>query len=446
MLVIAAFCVVITIPRFVPFLWNWHIYEWETLPQVLDFQPRDTNAEPLEAAEEALRPEMAAKSFLRTRIEDPADNFASFYEALWRTERHEPGAVTRILHYGDSPTTGDLITADVRELIQDQFGDAGHGTYLIAKPWAWYGHRGIESDSSSWKIDPANMAEVKDGVFGLGGVSFRGGVGAVSNIKLTKAGHTRVTLDYWMQPGGGSLSLDADDQPLGTIDTNGEQRTAQKSFALPAKTRRLTLRVSAGSVRLFGFAFFKDPPGVLYDSLGLNGAYTRVLATMFDEARWAEELRQARPQLVIVNYGTNESVHANYIEYALDKELREIVRRIRAAVPGSSILIMSPMDRGEHQPGGIIGTVPLMPRLVEVQRRVARETGVAFFDTFQAMGGQGTMGRWYHAEPRLVSADFIHPLPSGARIVGTLFYKAIMEGYSRHKLRSLRTQVAHAGS
>src|SRR5579863_8338764 len=63
-----------------------------------------------------------------------------FYQALRRTEKGEPGAVTRIVHYGDSPTTADLITGDTRRLLQKQFGDAGHGFILIAKPWNWYQH------------------------------------------------------------------------------------------------------------------------------------------------------------------------------------------------------------------------------------------------------------------------------------------------------------------
>ena len=44
------------------------------------------------------------------------------------------------------------------------------------------------------------------------------------------------------------------------------------------------------------------------------------------------------------------------------------------------------------------------------------------------------MGRWYQAEPRLVSADFIHPMPAGARIVGNLLAKALVDGYSKYKL------------
>jgi hypothetical protein len=53
------------------------------------------------------------------------------------------------------------------------------------------------------------------------------------------------------------------------------------------------------------------------------------------------------------------------------------------------------------------------------------------------MGGEGTMGRWYNAEPRLVGADFIHPMPAGAKIVGELLYNSLRTGYNQYKLRQL---------
>ncbi len=99
---------------------------------------------------------------------------------------------------------------------------------------------------------------------------------------------------------------------------------------------------------------------------------------------------------------------------------------------------MSPMDRGERKNNGEIGTVEAMPRLVDIESKVAAETGVAFFNTFQAMGGEGTMAKWYNGEPRLVGADFIHPMPAGARIVGELLYNALREGYNGYKLRQLK--------
>ena len=79
-----------------------------------------------------------------------------------------------------------------------------------------------------------------------------------------------------------------------------------------------------------------------------------------------------------------------------------------------------------------------MPRLVKLESKVAGESGVAFFNTFEAMGGEGTMAKWYNGEPRLVGADFIHPMPAGARIVGELLYNALGDGYNEYKLRQLK--------
>src|SRR5215468_8693219 len=42
-----------------------------------------------------------------TLLDDSSGVLDHFYAALWSSEKHEPGAVTRIVHYGDSPTTAD---------------------------------------------------------------------------------------------------------------------------------------------------------------------------------------------------------------------------------------------------------------------------------------------------------------------------------------------------
>ena len=54
------------------------------------------------------------------------------------------------------------------------------------------------------------------------------------------------------------------------------------------------------------------------------------------------------------------------------------------------------------------------------------------------MGGPGTMGRWYQAEPRMVGADLIHPMPAGAKLVGNLLYKAMLDGYNKYKVDLVR--------
>ncbi len=443
-----AFAVIVTLPQFIPQLYNWRVFEWPTAVHVLDFQPRAPSAAPLEDEQARLRPDLAPVRQDAHRIVDPNGVLAPFYAALLRAERREPGAVVRILHYGDSPTTADLITADVRAFLQTRFGDAGHGIYLIAKPWAWYDHRGVYSKSSGWVIEPATQHAQKDGWYGLAGVSFTGKPGAWSKFALRNSGQTRLTLHYVGQPEGGKVRIDAGDVHIATLDTSMPAKVAaQATWRIPAQAQSFELTVEERPVRLFAVEFTRDSDGVIYSSLGLNGTWIGVLAWYMNAPHWSAQLQQARPDLIVLNYGTNESGFPKYVDSTYAKDVREVLRRLHTALPATPVLVMSPMDRGAREGGGTIGTMPALPRLVQKQALIAAETGCAFFNTFEAMGGVGTMGRWYMAEPRLVSADFIHPLPSGARIVGALLYQALLDGYNNWKMQQLRrTRIAAAAN
>jgi len=367
-----------------------------------------------------------------TMLEDPGKRLYPFYHALELAKTGQ--GVARVLHYGDSPTTADSITADVRSLLQEQFGDAGHGFVLIAKPWPWYGHRGVEVHGSGWKIEAASQNRAKDGFHGLGGVSFTGMPGAVSNIEL-ETPHARVEMEYLRQPEGGIFSVSAGSALLGDVATAGDKGPGFAQFPLPAGATGVQISVKSGSVRLFGASFEKDSPGVIYNSLGVNGGQVQMVLRYYEPAQWTEQLQHQKPDLVVLNYGTNESSFANYIDTVYGKELRDVIARVQAGLPGTPILIMSPMDRGERRSDGTIGTISTLPKLIDIQRKAAAETGCAFFNTYEAMGGEGTMGRWYAMQPRLVSADFMHPLPQGARKVGLLLDQAIVAAYQEYQLQ-----------
>lgn len=416
------------LPRIAPALQNYTSLHPHDIWAVLDL-PVPKTQEAVAEEVRRMRPQMPAAVYLA----DPARCLDHFYESLLA------GGTTRIVHYGDSPTTGDLITADARAMLQSDFGDAGSGFVLIARPWAWYNHRGVEMDASpDWKIDIAGIAEFKDGMHGLGGVSFVGPAGATAHWRLRGATHRTIEIAYLAEPEAGSFAVDADGQQVGTVNTAADVKVpGYATFPVPPGATRFTVRVTRGTVRLYGAEFRKPGPGVVYSSLGINGANVTVLSRSFNERHWAAQLRHYQPNLVIVNYGTNESGYANFVDSTWGPEMKEVVRRLRAAAPAASVLLMSPMDRGERNAAGEIVTVPVLPRLVNIEARVAGETGAAFFNTFAAMGGPGTMARWYSAEPRLVGADFIHPVPAGAKIVGELLYDALRDGYNRYKLRQL---------
>ncbi len=92
---------------------------------------------------------------------------------------------------------------------------------------------------------------------------------------------------------------------------------------------------------------------------------------------------------------------------------------------------MSPMDRGTRN-GDSIETIKAIPEIVEIQKRVAKQMGCGFFNTYEAMGGNGTMAKWYDGHPRMVAADLIHPTPQGARIVAESLTGQLLIGYERY--------------
>jgi lysophospholipase L1-like esterase len=402
---------------------------------VLDFHPRPAPAPPEPPARR-----LAAHITIKELPAQPNlidhDNLKALYQALWRTEAKQPGAVTRILHYGDSPVTADSITADMRSLMQERFGDSGHGFILIAKPWAWYGHRGIDVSGKGWKIEAASQSRAPDGIHGLGGVSFIGATGASSHFVL-KEDHSWVELQFLRQPDGGTVSVRAAGQTVRSVETAGIAKDPGfETVGLPAGAREIDVVVDRGPVRLFGVSFERDTPGVIYNSLGLNGAQVQAILRSFEKNQWARQLQHQKPDLVVINYGTNESIYADYVDRSYAGELREVIQRVKSAVPNASVLVMSPMDHAEKsRTTGEMATPPALARLVNIQKRTAADMDCAFFNTFQAMGGEGTMVRWYHSQPPLVSADYMHPFPGGARKVGVLLYQALEDGFEQFKLK-----------
>src|SRR6476646_2600775 len=172
-LAVAMFVALILLPRVVPALRDYVSLDPRDIPLVWDLPV----PKPKELETDAVRAQRM-KIPKPQNLVDPHETLDHFYGALLQ------GGPVRILHYGDSPTTGDLITADARAMFQKQFGDGGAGFVLMAKPWAWYYHRGVDMDSSKWTIDVAGDTQIKDGLHGLGGASVQGSPGAVSNFSL----------------------------------------------------------------------------------------------------------------------------------------------------------------------------------------------------------------------------------------------------------------------
>src|SRR5690606_3490738 len=111
---------------------------------------------------------------------------------------------------------------------------------------------------------------------------------------------------------------------------------------------------------------------------------------------------------------------------------RRVARLVRQARPDASCVLFASLDQAVRDERGRIRTMPAVPMIVRATQRAARAEGCAFFDTFAAMGGEGGMERWYRANPRLAFGDFRHATPAGYRVLGNMFYKALLAGFAEY--------------
>ena len=136
-----------------------------------------------------------------------------------------------------------------------------------------------------------------------------------------------------------------------------------------------------------------------------------------------------------MNYGSNESSFGNFVHKQYAAELRLAIQRIRVAAPGVPILIMSPMDRGERSGLDEIETMSTIPEIVAIQRQVAAETHCAFFDTYDAMGGERNHGPLVCGQPALGHCGSAASHAARRSHCGTLFVRQFELGYDRWKMQ-----------
>jgi lysophospholipase L1-like esterase len=375
---------------------------------------------------------------LAVEIENP-EALSSFFEALEATARREPGAITRIGHYGDSSIATDLITSTARRNFQRRFGDAGHGFHLLSRGTMPYRHRNVfHRASGEWGLRMITMGQDRQGYYGYGGVAYVPRSGARALFGTADEGHFGLRVShfdvyYRQEPRGGRLRYRVDDGPFEVLDTSGESSDQVKRIDVPDGPHRLELRHGGGGrVKVYGVAMEREGPGVVYDSLGLVGARARRLLN-FDEEHIGSQMALRDLDLMVLGFGGNEAGDPiGPMQRSYEPEFAAVIRRMRAGRRDLACLIFSPLDQAARDDHGRIRTMDTIPVIVEAQRAAARREGCAFFDTYRAMGGEGAMAAWVRANPRLAMSDYRHATPEGYQVIGNLYYKALLKAFADH--------------
>ena len=171
-----------------------------------------------------------------------------------------------------------------------------------------------------------------------------------------------------------------------------------------------------GQMSLYGIDIRSQRGGLVYHNLGVGGAnYNAIL----QQRLFAEQYRLVRPDLVILDWGTNDIIYKNAIPADHEQKVLRTIQKIRAIDPQVTILLTSVQNMSYK--GRNITVAADYARLM---RRIAIAQDCLFFDWFLTSGGADTMPLWSAA--KLASRDKIHLNGRGYRRRGEAMADAIL--------------------
>ncbi len=364
-------------------------------------------------------------------VENPAA-LVPFFEQLHQIESGAAKSL-HVLQYGDSHTASDDWAHQLRTMFQGRFGNGGAGYSFAGRPFQGYRRHDVKGGQTPrWETEGL-LTKGTDGFYGLGGASIV--TDRARQMIYLDAEGPKLELSYLRQPAGGSFRVFVDGAEAATVSTDGPTGTGFWTGTFPDSPKRFTVEtLEDAPVKLFGWVSEREN-GVTWETLGINGAQASI-SLRWEEQQLREHVEKRNPGLLVLAYGTNEASGREWNPESYRAVLKQVVERFRAMAPAASILIVGPPDRAQRVRRTWVG-VPKLDMIAEAQREVALETGCAFWDLRERMGGNGAMKRWVYAG--YAQGDFVHLTGAGYRLVGETLYRDLMAHYE--EFRRIRRQV-----
>jgi lysophospholipase L1-like esterase len=181
---------------------------------------------------------------------------------------------------------------------------------------------------------------------------------------------------------------------------------------------------SGKRIQLYGISFENDKQGVLYNTIGVNGAEYRHYN---NSAYFNEQLKQLQPDLIIISLGTNEAFAKNFDPVIFINQVDTLVKNLRTNNPGADFLVTIPGDHLLRKKYKNVHLAVLQQALTVY----CMKNNIAFWDLLTIMGGPGSMNKWYMA--KLTAKDKIHLNRKGYEVQGKLLSSALLNGLARYK-------------
>lgn len=414
----------------------------------------------------------------------------AFYTAL----SHASERPVRIAYFGDSYIEGDILTEDLRQFYQDAYGGNGVGFIDMVSPISGFRQTILSRASANWTAHNTNDERslgFKSALQGINGRYFipSGNAWAEYACQTRKYGNNlgeagRATVYFTPGPG---LQLSAskngeapttllsdnntqtlveevryvrdmhiDTTYLSIPDSNGhanyivdttytthevranvgiQEQGNIRAAHIEGPLRKLRLNVSNGeSSRFYGIAL-DSKTGVAVDNFSMRGSNG-----WFIQKIPAETLRSfalQRPyDLIILHFGLNVATNnqVNYSGYT--KRMAQTIEHLKANFPGTAILVVSIADRDEKDIDGNMRTMRGVRELVHYQRKMAADTHVAFWNLYEAMGGDGSLARL--VDKKMANLDYTHINFSGGKHLARLLFNVLENGKKNYEKNSMK--------
>ncbi len=356
--------------------------------------------------------------------ESPA--MEAFYQVWDDPDRGRP---LRIAVLGDSFIEGDILTADLREQLQQICGGSGVGFVPFATAMAKF-RASVLQQYSGWQISTlqqrSSLPEELQNKFFVSGSFAIPSEGASTRLEGTRFKQfldecNRARLLFINREATRLEVLINDSVSRSFTPPPGEQ-VQQIVINAPIRSIRVDLTQTDGFI---GYGIIlEDPQGVSVDNFSIRGNSGLALYGTNRSINYQID-QLAKYDLVILQYGLNV-ISADVTRYDYyGKKLVNIIRYMQQCFPGSSILVMGVGDRSTQREGQFV-TMPGVYGMIEAQRTAAREAGVAFWDTFEAMGGPGSMP--VYVKNKWAAQDYTHIRHPGGRQIATKLVASLVHG------------------
>ena len=173
----------------------------------------------------------------------------------------------------------------------------------------------------------------------------------------------------------------------------------------------------------YGISFENDDPGVVYNSIGVNGAK---LDSYLRCRLLSRHLTALDPDLVIISLGTNDGYTRKFNTGLFKENYLQLLKEINNAAPGAAILLTVPNDSYLYRKYINRNT----EKMRDIIFRLARDKNCGIWDFYTIMGGLNSSYVWNLNG--LMNRDKIHFNRIGYLFKGDLFFNAFLKAYENH--------------